>query len=144
MKAEKNHEMLCFSDEERMYGVNLSCVKEICYDKSITKVPRLPDYFCGVYNYRGTVIPVAIPDGFEKPGPGGERKVLLVLRSGFGMLGVQIYGNPSFHLIPESEHIQSRNVENGIWSFGAVYSHGGELIYELDLEKTVRNFMEFQ
>lgn len=144
MKNDKYHEMLCFRDAERIYGINLSCIKEICNEKDVTKVPCLPDYFCGVYNYRGMVIPVASPKGFEKPQKEGERKVLLVLRSGFGMLGIQIYGEPSFHLIPESGHISSEGADNGIWSFSAVYSYDNKLVYELDLEKTVRCLMELQ
>lgn len=144
MKSEKVHELLCFDDTERMYGISLSSVKEICYEKDVTKVPCLPEYFCGVYNYRGRVIPVASPKGFETPGKNGDRKVLLVVRSGFGMFGIQIYGNPSFHLIPESSHIRSSGINDGIWSFGAVYGHEDRLVYEMDLEKTVRGLMEFQ
>lgn len=40
------------------YGVGILQAKEILQYTTITKVPRMPSYICGVINLRGSVVPV--------------------------------------------------------------------------------------
>ncbi len=49
---------LTFSLGEEQYGVEILKVKEIIGLMEITKVPRTPDFVCGVINLRGKVIPI--------------------------------------------------------------------------------------
>ncbi|MCP4716859.1 MAG: purine-binding chemotaxis protein CheW, partial [Deltaproteobacteria bacterium] len=49
---------LTFNLGQEQYGVEILKVKEIIGLMEITKVPRTPDFVCGVINLRGKVIPI--------------------------------------------------------------------------------------
>jgi purine-binding chemotaxis protein CheW len=49
---------LSFKLGEEVFAINVSKVLNILEMKSITKVPKSPDYLKGVINLRGTVLPV--------------------------------------------------------------------------------------
>ncbi|MFH1147578.1 MAG: chemotaxis protein CheW, partial [Pseudomonadota bacterium] len=56
------------------FALETSRVKEVIECTTITRIPRMPDYFCGVINLRGNVVPVM--DMRLKLGmPTGERTV---------------------------------------------------------------------
>jgi len=46
----------CLSDE--IYGIDISNVREIIEIQKITAVPDMPEYFKGIINLRGKVIPI--------------------------------------------------------------------------------------
>ncbi|HEX2865839.1 MAG TPA: chemotaxis protein CheW [Ignavibacteriales bacterium] len=49
---------LTFRLGEETFAVDVSEVREIIDDVSLTKIPQTPDYFSGVINLRGNVLPV--------------------------------------------------------------------------------------
>lgn len=49
---------LTFFLQDEIYGLAILKVQEIIGLMEITRVPRTPDYMCGVINLRGKVIPV--------------------------------------------------------------------------------------
>lgn len=49
---------LTFRLDEQAYGLEILRVREIIGLMSITRVPRMPEFMCGVINLRGKVIPV--------------------------------------------------------------------------------------
>jgi len=49
---------LTFRLGEEEYGIAIKFVKEIIGIQKITNVPKVPDYFKGIINLRGLVIPV--------------------------------------------------------------------------------------
>lgn len=51
-------QMLTFSLDNVLYGVNVSQVREVKNFEGVTPVPYAPDYVRGVTNLRGEVIPV--------------------------------------------------------------------------------------
>lgn len=51
-------EVLLFSIDNKIYGIEIEYVTEIIGVQQITVVPRVPSYIKGVINIRGKVIPV--------------------------------------------------------------------------------------
>jgi len=49
---------LTFTLDSEVFAVNISKVREVLDFTTITKVPRTPEYLCGVINLRGSVVPV--------------------------------------------------------------------------------------
>jgi purine-binding chemotaxis protein CheW len=54
----KTQEFVTFVLNDEMYAIDALNVQEIIEMANITKVPHLPDFFKGVINLRGTIIPV--------------------------------------------------------------------------------------
>lgn len=49
---------LTFALGDQSYGIDIKYVTEIIGIQSITEVPELPSYICGIINLRGKIIPV--------------------------------------------------------------------------------------
>lgn len=49
---------LAFELDKEIFGVDVLQVREILEYTSITRIPKLPGYICGVINLRGSVVPV--------------------------------------------------------------------------------------
>ena len=49
---------LTFTLGEELFALNIASVKEVLEYTRITKVPRTPEYMCGVINLRGHAVPI--------------------------------------------------------------------------------------
>lgn len=49
---------LTFKLDEEIYALSISHVREVLDFTKITRVPRMPEFMCGVINLRGGVVPV--------------------------------------------------------------------------------------
>ncbi len=49
---------LTFKLKEEVFAIEISKVREVLEYTALTKVPRTPDFMCGVINLRGNVVPV--------------------------------------------------------------------------------------
>ena len=49
---------LTFKLDDEVFAVDISKIREVLEFKAVTKVPRTPDFMCGVINLRGGVVPV--------------------------------------------------------------------------------------
>lgn len=59
---------LTFALGDQSYGIDIKYVTEIIGIQSITEVPELPNYICGIINLRGKIIPVMdVRLRFKKP-----------------------------------------------------------------------------
>ncbi|MBE0616832.1 MAG: purine-binding chemotaxis protein CheW [Proteobacteria bacterium] len=86
-------ELLCFRLGERVFAVDIACIREILRSPNVTPVPRAPPQLAGVHNLRGELLPVfdlhrALLD--EDPGPATEDDRLVVLRTGGQTAGVRV------------------------------------------------------
>ena len=54
----ETRQYLTFKLSEEIFGVDVAQVREILDYIKITKVPKTPDFMCGVINLRGSVVPV--------------------------------------------------------------------------------------
>ena len=50
--------MLLFYLGEAMYGINCEKIREICPLVKLEKIPHAPNYFAGLFKYRGAIVPV--------------------------------------------------------------------------------------
>ncbi len=58
LNSREEMQMLTFTLDNVLYGVNVSQVREVKNFEGVTPVPYAPDYVRGVTNLRGEVIPV--------------------------------------------------------------------------------------
>jgi purine-binding chemotaxis protein CheW len=49
---------LTFKLDQELFAVDIAKVREVLELNSMTKVPRMPDFMCGVINLRGNAVPV--------------------------------------------------------------------------------------
>jgi purine-binding chemotaxis protein CheW len=56
--AEKTTQFLSFMLDEEIFAIDISKVREVLDNTSVTKVPQTPEYMKGVINLRGGVVPV--------------------------------------------------------------------------------------
>ncbi|MDY6852576.1 MAG: chemotaxis protein CheW, partial [Thermodesulfobacteriota bacterium] len=67
--ADTVNQYLTFTLAEELFALNISSVKEVLEHTKITKVPRTPEYMCGVINLRGHAVPIVdlrLKFGMEK------------------------------------------------------------------------------
>ncbi|MBF0397022.1 MAG: purine-binding chemotaxis protein CheW [Desulfobacterales bacterium] len=58
MSLNELKQYLTFNLGEECFALEISKVREVLDYITITKVPRMPDFICGVINLRGNVVPV--------------------------------------------------------------------------------------
>ncbi len=51
-------QFLTFHLAKEVFAIDISKIKEVLEFSSVTKIPRTPDFMCGVINLRGSVVPV--------------------------------------------------------------------------------------
>ncbi len=74
-------EVLLFTIDEVVYGIEISYINEIIGIEQITVVPKVPDYIKGVINIRGKIVPIiSVRKRFGKEEiPYDERTCIIVL-----------------------------------------------------------------
>ncbi|MBF0271459.1 MAG: purine-binding chemotaxis protein CheW [Magnetococcales bacterium] len=51
-------QFLTFHLDQEVYAIDISRIKEVLEFTPLTRIPRTPDFMCGVINLRGNVVPV--------------------------------------------------------------------------------------
>ncbi|MBF0271362.1 MAG: chemotaxis protein CheW [Magnetococcales bacterium] len=51
-------QFLTFHLDREVFAIDISKIKEVLEFSAVTKIPRTPDFMCGVINLRGSVVPV--------------------------------------------------------------------------------------
>ncbi|MBF0341034.1 MAG: chemotaxis protein CheW [Magnetococcales bacterium] len=51
-------QFLTFHLGEEVFAIDISRIKEVLEFTEVTRIPRTPDFMCGVINLRGSVVPV--------------------------------------------------------------------------------------
>ncbi len=74
-------EVLLFSIDETVYGIEIKYINEIISIETITIVPRIPDYIKGIINLRGKIVPIiSVRKRFGKEEiPYDDRTCIIVL-----------------------------------------------------------------
>ena len=54
----ETNQYLTFSLGKDKYAINIINTKEVLEATELTRVPRMPEFMCGVINLRGSVVPV--------------------------------------------------------------------------------------
>ena len=74
-------EVLLFTIDDVVYGIEIKYINEIIGIEQITVVPKVPDYIKGVINIRGKIVPIiSVRKRFGKEEiPYDERTCIIVL-----------------------------------------------------------------
>lgn len=146
MENENRKELLCFAGAGVAYAVEFSEVVEICTQLKVEKIPCLPEYFCGICHYKGTIISIVAMDRLGKMAEaelkdaqdGSSRgSVIIVVDSGQYQFGISIQGEPWISTLDgkKIEDITESLVPDR-WKEKAVYQTEKEIICQLDLVKS--------
>lgn len=90
--TEEPEQYLVFHCEDLLIGVRLDYVVEAIINHSITHLPMLPDYVCGVVNLRGEIVPIISARMRLGKCSGGENSIIVLDINGtrFGILVDQV------------------------------------------------------
>ena len=134
-----------FNISDRLFGIEILYVKEVLKNPIITKLPNVKPQLMGVFNLRGTIIPLIdlrIILGLERSGEKGS-ELLLLLEKDTSMLGVLVEKVLDFVNIEDIKiQIPSRNISPRIANYikGFHEKEGTGTIYLIDPER----FFEIQ
>ena len=87
--TEEMEQFLVFRCDALRVGIRVDCVVEALINQSITPLPMLPDYVCGIINLRGEVIPV-ISIRLRLGKPAADEQSVIVLNINGMQLGVLV------------------------------------------------------
>ena len=147
MASEKNKTALCLPGRRRKCAVEFPYIEEICKDVVLSPIPCLPEYFAGVCNYKGTIIPVVRLEDAQygesgEDGNNGDegnaKQIVVILKWQKYFLGILSDQEPFLTDLKEENRIRGpEKQENGMWVEKAYYMCDGKLYFLMDVEKTV-------
>lgn len=138
-----------FSISDRLFGFEITYVKEVLKNPIITKLPNVEPQIIGVFNLRGTIIPLvdlSIILGIEVSEKKGTEMVLL-LENDNTVLGVLVEIVLDFVNIEDIKiQLPSRNINPRIAKYisGFYEKEGTGTIYLIDPERFFELKMLFQ
>lgn len=145
---ETSGEILCISGSVRNYAVEFKYIKEICSDILVSKVPCLPEYFAGVFHYRGAIIPVIrLDEEVDIPEQKTQKAVVLILEHLKYQLGIIVSREPFMVQEQEMTRVempqQEENAVSDIWIGKAFYKLQDTLYSLGDVEKIMEHLIVY-
>lgn len=136
---EENKELLCIPGNDRNYALEFSRLNEICQGVCPSKVPCLPKHYAGVWNYKGTIIPMV---KLEEASRNMER-IALIVRCGGHEFGLMVENEPYIVHTDEIEAVEipGESATTGIWKVKEMFRNEEQLFSLLDMERTVENLI---
>lgn len=128
--------------DNELFGIDIMYVDNIVKMQRITRVPKCQDYFIGVINLRGEIVPVmSIRKRFGLPEieDDGATRIIILKPEQQTMVGIKVDMVREVVTLDES-CIEKNNVglsENGQIFISAVGKYNGELISILNLQSVV-------
>lgn len=145
---DEKKDLLCFSCGQMIYAVELPYVAEICFDAKLYKIPCLPEYFRGVYHYRGKILAVICMDEKSQEDTAKTRteKVLLILKYRKYLFCIGLKEEPFLTTVSrENLAVDTLSqLSSDIWEKKDIYSKDGNLISLLDLKKIIEKLSGHQ
>ena len=141
MSVEEDKELLCIPGVKKNYAMDFSCLIEICQDVRPSKVPCLPQYYSGVWNYKGTIIPLI---DLEEPSRDKERIALIAQCSGH-QFGILIQNEPYIVRKGEVEAVEipGESDNTDVWKIKEMFRDEEHLFSLIDMERTVEELILF-
>lgn len=140
-------DFLCIRTADAVYGLELSCVMEIVWGNRITPVPCIPDYYEGICNWKGTIIPVAsfARASGEECRKSGEEPVIIITRSEGLECGFLVWKEPEIMHVKAEDRLtgDAPDRKGEVLKLLASYSCDNQVIYVVDLGETLRNMVVF-
>ena len=140
--------LMVVSDGRIHVGMELDYVMELIRDVSITPLPCVPEYYEGICNWKGRLIPVvSLQRAGELPvveGPGSG--VVIILRSGELECGFLIGNEPGIVYVNPEERMDGEIPEKlgGVLKVSRAYADGQRIIPVLDIPETLENLVVYR
>lgn len=151
MEAYSTRELLCIPGKNKSYAIETAYVTELCPQVQLSRIPFMPEHYAGVCSYKGNIIPVvklhgdegAGKAGGEPPGDAAENSLLLVVSCGKYRLGILITEVPYILPVSMAERVEAPGdmVSTGIWAEKEIYRNEKEILFVIDMEKTVESLV---
>ncbi|MBS6643500.1 MAG: chemotaxis protein CheW [Clostridiaceae bacterium] len=137
MANETDRELLCFSSDGAVFAVDFSDIAEICIHVRLQFVPRQPDYFSGVFYYKGSIVPVAAI-GHTTRETDDKNAAVLVVNGVPDLYGILLTGSPWMERVKECDLAKDHSgaVIPGRWVSKAIYCKGDQMICLLDIRRS--------
>lgn len=87
--TEEMEQFLVFQCDALRVGIRVDCVVEALINQSITPLPMLPNYVCGIINLRGEVVPV-VSIRLRLGKPAADEQSVIVLNINGMQVGVLV------------------------------------------------------
>lgn len=138
-----------FNISDKLFGIEISYVREVLKNPIITKLPNVKSQVVGVFNLRGTILPLIdlrIMLGFEV----SEKKIsdmVLLLETDKTVSGVLVEQVLDFANIEDIKiQLPSRNINAKIANIikGFYEKEGTAMIFLIDPEKFIKPKVLFQ
>lgn len=133
-------QLIAFSVDEQIYGVEITTVREIRAWSGATPLPNTPEYVRGVINLRGTIVPIfdlraRFGDGQTDP---TKTHVVVVMSVGEKWIGILVDAvsdiltvpKDDIHAVPEGNMLDTELL-NGI------VTHDSRMVGLIDLQAVV-------
>ena len=136
---ETNKELLCIPGKGRNYALEFSCLEEICQEVYPSKVPCLPQYYAGVWNYKGTIIPMVRLEEISR----NTESIALIVKCGGHEFGLLVENEPCIVHTGEIEAVEipGESGVTGIWKIKEMFRNEEQLFSLIDMERTVENLI---
>ena len=140
--------LMVVSDGRIHVGMELDHVMELIRDVSVTPLPCVPEYYEGICNWKGKLVPVvSLQRAGELPaaeGPGSG--VVIIVRSGDLECGFLIGNEPGIVYVNPEDRIEGEVPEKlgGLLAVGKVYTEGQRIIPVLDIPETLEHLVVYR
>lgn len=135
---EDMEQFLVFQCEELRLGVRVNRVVEALINQTVTPLPTLPDYICGLINLRGEVVPV-VSVRLRLGKPAGEESSTIVLNINGTQLGILVDRVDQMVKLPRSAILpMPANNSQKLMSGMSSLPDGGTML-ELDTDALLEN-----
>ena len=128
--------------DNELFGIDIMYIDNIVRMQRITRVPKCQDFYKGVINLRGEIVPVMSLRsrfGLEEDKETSQSRIIIIKPELQAMVGVQVDMVKEVVTLDE-DAIEKNNVglsDNGQLFISAVCKYNGELISILNLQAIV-------
>lgn len=134
-------EVLGFRYKEILYGIEFKYIEEVCFGLHSNPTPFLPEYYSGLVNYKGNILPSV---RMEKESEDGH--ISVILHCGIYEFALMLPEEPVIYSLSEEERIEGESGKNidPFWAAKQLYRKEKDLICIMDMEKICENLVIYK
>ena len=138
MEFDDGGEVLCVMLKDKWCLIDFEAVVEICGGVRISKLPGLSTRFCGVCDYKGTILPVF--DGRQSQNSDVEKELLVVVAEPNGKFGILAQGDAHIMSLQGTEQVIRPERDGGDEDVPyRILQKDGRLFYRIDIAKMLES-----
>lgn len=142
-EAVESKQYIVVKIDNEQYGIDISFVDNIVRMQRITRVPKAQDYFEGVINLRGEVIPVMsmrLKFGLERDVPTSKTRIIIIKTEQNASVGIQVDEVKEVVTLEDSDIEKityDKNHDDQNTYLTGVGKHGDDLISLLNIASVI-------